>query len=95
MSDIEDRIKQILADMLSIKPAKVTDDAAIFDDLGADSLDAIELLMAFDQEFGIQLPDDLDLDAGPQKVQTVGDLVRLVERLVAEQEGAHGIPHHT
>jgi len=63
----EDRVKEIIVDQLGVDPSKVVLDASFIDDLGADSLDTVELIMAFEEEFGIQIPDE---DA--EKLTTVG-----------------------
>jgi acyl carrier protein len=70
MSDIADTVKEIIASELGVEIEKVTDDAHFVDDLGADSLDTVELVMAFEEEFGIEIPDE---DA--EEMQTVGDAV--------------------
>ena len=54
----EDRVKEIIVDQLGVDPSKVTLDANFIDDLGADSLDTVELIMAFEEEFGIEIPDE-------------------------------------
>ena len=66
MSDIAERVKKIVVEHLGVEEAKVTDSASFIDDLGADSLDTVELVMAFEEEFGVEIPDD---DA--QKISTV------------------------
>ena len=58
MSDIEQQVKQIVIDHLGIDESKVTPDSKFIDDLGADSLDTVELVMAFEEKFGIEIPDD-------------------------------------
>ena len=58
MSDIADRVKKIVIEHLGVEADKVTDSASFIDDLGADSLDTVELVMAFEEEFGIEIPDD-------------------------------------
>ena len=58
MSEHFDKIKEIVVDKLGVEEAKVTVDAKFIDDLGADSLDTVELIMAFEEEFGIEIPDD-------------------------------------
>ncbi len=70
MSDIDDTVKDIIASELGVEKSKVTGDAHFVDDLGADSLDTVELVMAFEEEFGIEIPDE---DA--EEMQTVGDAV--------------------
>ena len=58
MSDIEEQVKQIVVEHLGIEESKVTPEAKFIDDLGADSLDTVELVMAFEEKFGIEIPDD-------------------------------------
>ena len=74
MSDIADRVKKIVIEHLGVDADKVTDGASFIDDLGADSLDTVELVMAFEEEFGIEIPDD-----AAEKIQTVGDAVKFIE----------------
>jgi acyl carrier protein len=68
MSDTADRVKKIVVEHLGVEADKVTDDASFIDDLGADSLDIVELVMAFEEEFGVEIPDD-----AAEKIATVGD----------------------
>ena len=76
MSDTaETRVREIIIDELGVEADKVTTDASFVDDLGADSLDTVELIMAFEEEFGIDIPDD---DA--EKMRTVGDAVSYIEQ---------------
>ncbi|MDP2912823.1 MAG: acyl carrier protein [Candidatus Omnitrophota bacterium] len=70
----QDKVKQIIADQLGVKKEEVTDNAKFVDDLGADSLDTVELVMALEEEFGIEIPDE---DA--EKMATVGDALRYIE----------------
>ncbi len=73
MSDIADiaaRVKKIVVEHLGVDEAKVTDEAKFVDDLGADSLDTVELVMAFEEEFGIEIPDD-----AAEKINTVKDAI--------------------
>jgi acyl carrier protein len=79
MSDIESRIRDIIVNELGVEPSKVTAEASFVEDLGADSLDTVELVMAFEEEFGIEIPDE---DA--EKMETVGDAMKYLE----EKEGA-------
>ena len=64
------RVREIIINELGVEPEKVTDDASFVEDLGADSLDTVELVMAFEEEFGLDIPDE---DA--EKMRTVGDAV--------------------
>ena len=70
MSETADRVKKIVVEHLGVEPDKVTEDASFIDDLGADSLDIVELVMEFEKEFNIDIPDE---DA--EKLRTVGDAV--------------------
>ncbi len=70
MSDIGDRVKKIVIEHLGVNEAKVTDTAGFIDDLGADSLDTVELVMAFEEEFGCESPDD-----AAEKILTVTDAI--------------------
>ncbi len=74
MADIEAKVKDIIINELGVETEKVTREASFVDDLGADSLDTVELVMAFEEEFGIEIPDE---DA--EKLQTVGDAVEYIE----------------
>jgi len=71
MSDIAAKVKEIIANELGVEIEKVTDKASFVDDLGADSLDTVELVMAFEEEFEIEIPDE---DA--EQMQTVGDAIQ-------------------
>ena len=68
---VEDRIKEIIVEQLGVDASEVTDDASFIDDLGADSLDTVELVMAFEEEFGIEIPDE-----EAEKLQSVGDALK-------------------
>ena len=74
----EDKIKSIIAEQLGVKPEEVTGKASFVDDLGADSLDTVELIMALEEEFNIEIPDE---DA--EKMKTVGDVVKYIEEKAA------------
>jgi len=74
MSDIADRVKKIVVDHLGVEADKVTENASFIDDLGADSLDTVELVMAFEEEFGIEIPDE---DA--EKITRVKEAVEYIE----------------
>jgi acyl carrier protein len=73
MSDIAERVRKIVVEHLSVDEAKVTDTASFIDDLGADSLDTVELVMAFEEEFGIEIPDD-----AAETIQTYGAAVKFI-----------------
>ncbi len=77
-TDLSDRIQAIVADQLGVKPAEVTKDASILDDLGADSLDVVELVMALEETFDIEIPDD-----AVEEMRTIGDIQRFVESHVS------------
>ena len=76
MSDkpIEQRVKDIIVEQLGVKPDQVVPAAKFIEDLGADSLDTVELVMALEEEFGIEVPDDQ-----AEKLQSVGDVIKHVE----------------
>ena len=73
MSDIADRVKKIVVEHLGVEESKVAENASFIDDLGADSLDTVELVMAFEEEFGIEIPDD-----AAENIQTFGDAVKFI-----------------
>ena len=74
MSDVATKVKKIIIEHLGIDEAKVTDEASFIDDLGADSLDTVELVMAFEEEFGSEIS-----DSEAEKILTVGDAIRFIE----------------
>ena len=74
MSDVAERVKKIVVEHLGVDKSKVTDNASFIDDLGADSLDTVELVMAFEEEFGCEIPDD-----AAEKIVTVKDAVQFIE----------------
>jgi acyl carrier protein len=75
MSDTAERVKKIVVEHLNVDAEKVTDSASFIEDLGADSLDTVELVMAFEEEFGIEIPDD-----AAESIVTVGDAVKYIEK---------------
>lgn len=75
MSETADRVKKIVVEHLGVDEAKVTENASFIDDLGADSLDTVELVMAFEEEFGVEIPDD-----AAEKIQTVKDAIDFIEK---------------
>ncbi len=77
MSDIADRVKKIVVEHLNVEEDKVTDKASFIDDLGADSLDQVELVMAFEEEFSVEIPDDV-----AENIQTFGDAVAFLTKAV-------------
>ena len=78
MSDIADRVKKIVVEHLTVDADKVSENASFIDDLGADSLDTVELVMAFEEEFGVEIPDD-----SAETIQTVGDAVNFITKATA------------
>lgn len=74
MSEVREKVKKIIVDHLGVDAAKVTDEASFIDDLGADSLDTVELVMAFEEEFGSEIS-----DGEAEKILTVGDAVKFIE----------------
>jgi acyl carrier protein len=74
-NSIEARVKKIVVEHLGVEEDKVSKDASFIDDLGADSLDTVELVMAFEEEFGVEIPDD-----AAETILTVGDAVRFLEK---------------
>ena len=74
MSDISERVKKIVVEHLGVESDKVVDSASFVDDLGADSLDTVELVMAFEEEFGSEIS-----DSEAEKILTVGDAIKFIE----------------
>ena len=74
MSDTADRVKKIVVEHLGVEEDKVTPDASFIDDLGADSLDIVELVMAMEEEFEVEIPDE-----EAENIKTVGDAIKYVE----------------
>jgi len=72
--DISEKVKKIVADHLGVEKIKVIDEASFIDDLGADSLDTVELVMAFEEEFGSEISDSV-----AEKILTVGDAIKFIE----------------
>jgi len=81
MSDISEKVKAIICDQLMVDPEEVNPDSSFVEDLGADSLDTVELIMEFEDEFGVEIPDE---DA--EKISTVGEAIAYLENLLAEKE---------
>lgn len=75
MSDIAERVKKIVVERLGTDEAKVTENASFVDDLGADSLDTVELVMAFEDEFGCEIPDEM-----AAKIVTIKDAIDYIEK---------------
>ncbi|MBI1341289.1 acyl carrier protein [bacterium] len=76
MSDVMDRVRKIVVERLEVDADKVNETASFIDDLGADSLDLVELVMAFEEEFGIEIPDEVQ-----EKIGTVGDAIKHINAL--------------
>ncbi len=74
MSDVAERVKKIVLEHLGVDEAKVVENASFIDDLGADSLDTVELVMAFEEEFGCEIPDD-----AAENIQTVKNAIDFIE----------------
>lgn len=74
MSDVADRVKAIVVEHLGVDADKVTEKASFIDDLGADSLDTVELVMAFEEEFSCEIPDD-----AAERIATVEDAIKFIE----------------
>ena len=74
MSDIAQKVKQIIIDKLGVEESEVTPEASFTNDLGADSLDTVELIMEFEKEFNLSIPDD-----EAEKIGTVGDAIKYIE----------------
>jgi len=74
---IEDKVKEILVAQLNVKPEQITPQARIVEDLGADSLDTIELVMAFEEEYGIEIPDEK-----AERLRTVGDVIKYLTEML-------------
>ena len=74
MSDVADRVKKIVIEHLNVEAEKVLENASFIDDLGADSLDTVELVMAFEEEFNVEIPDD-----AAESIVTVGDAVKFIQ----------------
>ncbi len=81
MDDIASKVRAIIADQLMVDPEEVTDEASFVEDLGADSLDTVELIMAFEDEFGVEISDE---DA--EKILTVGEAVAYMTKLMEDKK---------
>ncbi len=82
MTDVREKVKQIIVEQLGVNPEELTDDASFIEDLGADSLDIVELVMEFEEKFGIDIPDE-----EAEKISTVGEAIKFIEEKVPAQEG--------
>ena len=76
--DVANKVKKMVVDHLGVEETKVTDEASFIDDLGADSLDTVELVMAFEEEFGSEIS-----DSEAEKILTVGDAIKFIESKAA------------
>jgi len=79
MADIKSQVVSIIVDKLGVEETEVTPEASFTNDLGADSLDTVELIMEFEKEFGLAIPDDQ-----AEKISTVGDAISFIEAKLAE-----------
>ena len=77
-----DRIKKIIVDQLGVDESKITENSSFLDDLGADSLEIIELIMVLEEKFGIEIP-----DADAEKINTVGDAINEIRKRIGIQKG--------
>ena len=75
MANVEEKVKDIIVEELGVEREKLTSDASFMEDLGADSLDTVELVMAFEEEFGCEIPDD-----AAETILTVGDATKFLEK---------------
>lgn len=80
MAGIAEKIKSVIAEQLGVKPEEVTEQAKFVDDLGADSLDTVELVMALEEEYGVEIPDE---DA--EKLVSVGDAIKYIDEKLASK----------
>lgn len=80
MSEVSDKVKAIICDQLMVDPDEVTDESSFVEDLGADSLDTVELIMEFEDEFGVEIPDE-----EAEKISSVGEAVSYLEKLLANK----------
>ncbi len=79
---VDEKVKSIISEQLGVKKEEIKPESSFIDDLGADSLDTVEVVMALEEEFGIEIPDE---DA--EKITTVGEAVKYIEAKVAKKEG--------
>lgn len=78
---VADRVKEIIVEQLGVNPEEVTEDASIIEDLGADSLDTVELVMALEEEFNAEIPDE-----EAEKLKSVGDAIKYIEEKVVKKD---------
>jgi acyl carrier protein len=81
MSDVSEKVKTIICDQLMVDAEEITDESSFVEDLGADSLDTVELIMEFEDEFGIEISDEQ-----AEKISTVGEAISYLEKLLAEKQ---------
>ena len=81
MSDVREKVKQVIVDQLSVNPEELADDASFIEDLGADSLDIVELVMEFEEQFGVDIPDE-----EAEKISTVGEAIKYIEEKMGEKD---------
>jgi acyl carrier protein len=81
MSDVSEKVRAIICDQLMVDPEEITDESSFVEDLGADSLDTVELIMEFEDEFGIEISDEQ-----AEKISTVGEAVAYLEKLLSEKQ---------
>ncbi len=81
MSDVSEKVKAIICDQLMVDPEEITDESSFVEDLGADSLDTVELIMEFEDEFGIEISDEQ-----AEKISSVGEAVAYLEKLLSEKQ---------
>ncbi|MFQ5870509.1 MAG: acyl carrier protein [Candidatus Zixiibacteriota bacterium] len=78
---VEERVKNIVVEQLGVEPEQVTTEASFVDDLGADSLDTVELVMALEEEFGTEIPDE-----EAEKIRTVGEAINYINSIVEQKK---------
>ena len=81
MSDVADKVRSIICDQLMVDQEEITDESSFVEDLGADSLDTVELIMEFEDEFSIEISDEQ-----AEKISTVGEAVAYLEKLLSEKQ---------
>lgn len=74
MANLEENVKKLIAEQLNINPEEITEESSFMEDLGADSLDTVELVMALEEEFGIEIPDE-----EAEKIKTVGNAIEYIK----------------